>query len=245
VRLRRGPVGDSGRTSGGSQDPCADNRPQDLRFAPTLRDSGGLRRSRRLLLEYRPAQAPAQLPSRAPRVLGPFPRVAKSAAAQVPSCLVLDVRLPRIGGLEFQEQLACMGIRIPIVFITAHGDIPMTARAMKAGAVQFLTKPFQRDELLAAGQEGIERDRQARVVTTEREGLHARFASLSLRERDVMALVTAGLQNKQIAARLDLAEITVKVYRRRVMQKMWAASLPDLVRMATQIDESHRRRAQA
>ncbi len=167
-----------------------------------------------------------------------------SARAQVPSCLVLDVRLPRIGGLEFQEQLARMGIRIPIVFITAHGDIPMTARAMKAGAVQFLTKPFQRDELLAAVQEGIERDRRARVVTTEREGLHARFASLSLRERDVMTFVTAGLPNKQIAARLDLAEITVKVYRRRVMQKMRAASLPDLVRMATQIDESHQRRAQ-
>jgi len=160
----------------------------------------------------------------------------RATRADVPSCLVLDVRLPGVGGLEFQEQLARLSVRIPIVFITAHGDIPMTARAMKGGAVEFLTKPFQRDELLAAVREAIERDRIARAAAQELAILRAHFATLSGREREVMALVTAGLGNKQIAGQLGLAEITVKVHRRQVMRKMRAGSFAVLVRMAAQLE---------
>ena len=160
----------------------------------------------------------------------------RATRADVPSCLVLDVRLPGVGGLEFQEQLARLSVRIPIVFITAHGDIPMTARAMKGGAVEFLTKPFQRDELLAAVREAIERDRIARAALQELAILRAHFATLSGREREVMALVTAGLGNKQIAGQLGLAEITVKVHRRQVMRKMRAGSFAVLVRMAAQLE---------
>ena len=163
--------------------------------------------------------------------------------ADVPSCLVLDVRLPGLGGLEFQEQLAQSGLRIPIVFITAHGDIPMTARAMKAGAVEFLPKPFQMDELLAAVRQAVERDQEVRAATRERSGLRARFGALTGREREVMDLVTAGLGNKQIAARLGLAQITVKVHRRQVMHKMQAGSLAELVRMAAQLEPPQDERA--
>jgi FixJ family two-component response regulator len=159
-----------------------------------------------------------------------------ASRAEVPSCLVLDIRLPGVGGLEFQEDLARRGLRIPIVFITAHGDIPMTARAMKAGAVEFLTKPLQRDGLLAAVQEAIERDRRARASAQGLATLQARFATLSGREREVMALVTAGHGNKQIAAQLGIAEITVKVHRRQAMLKMRAGSLAELVRMAAQLE---------
>jgi FixJ family two-component response regulator len=155
----------------------------------------------------------------------------------VPSCLVLDIRLPGVGGLEFQQDLARRGVHLPIVFITAHGDIPMTARAMKAGAIAFLTKPLQRDELLAAVHEAIEHDRLARAAAQGLAGLRARFAALSSREREVMAFVTAGLGNKEIAAKLGLAEITIKVHRRQVMLKMRADSLAALVRMAAQLEE--------
>jgi FixJ family two-component response regulator len=154
---------------------------------------------------------------------------------EVPGCLVLDVRLPGRGGMEFQDDLAKEGIRIPIVFITGHGDIPMTSRAMKAGAVDFLTKPFQKKELHAAIQQAVEKDRIRRDEQAGLAGLQARYETLTGREREVMRLVVAGLMNKQAASELGLSEITVKVHRGRVMQKMEADSLADLVRMAERL----------
>jgi FixJ family two-component response regulator len=150
----------------------------------------------------------------------------------VASCLVLDVRLPGLSGLDFQTELARANIRIPIVFITGHGDIPMTVKAMKAGAVEFLTKPFREQDLLDAVRLGLERDRTRREGETILTDLRARFDALTSREQEVMALVTAGLMNKQIAADLGVSEITVKVHRGNVMRKMGAKSLADLVRMA-------------
>jgi FixJ family two-component response regulator len=153
----------------------------------------------------------------------------------LPGCLVLDVRLPGRSGLDFQRELAQTGIHLPIVFITGHGDIPMSVRAMKAGAIEFLTKPFHDQELLDAVQLGIERDRARRrdaAVVTE---LHDRFESLTPREREIMALVAAGRLNKQIAADLGVSDITVKVHRGQVMRKMGAKSLAELVRMADQL----------
>ncbi|MCK1643085.1 response regulator transcription factor [Bradyrhizobium sp. 157] len=149
-----------------------------------------------------------------------------------PSCLILDIRLPRLSGLDFQAELAKADIHIPIIFMTGHGDIPMTVRAMKAGAVDFLTKPFRDQDMLDAVTAAIERDRSSRNEANVLSELSALFATLTPRERQVMALVTSGLMNKQIAAEVGLAEITVKIHRGHIMRKMGAKSLPDLVRMA-------------
>ncbi len=159
----------------------------------------------------------------------------------VSSCLVLDVRLPGANGMEFQEQLRNAGIEIPIIFITAHGDIPMTSRAIKAGAVEFLTKPFQKDELLEAIRQGLERDRRQRSEQADFTGLRERFDKLTQREREVMELVVDGLLNKQVASRLGLSEVTVKIHRAHAMQKMEADSLADLVRMAERLKNFTRR----
>lgn len=147
------------------------------------------------------------------------------------SCLILDIRLPGISGLEFQRQLADLNIDIPIIFITAHGDIPMTVRAMKAGAVEFLTKPFRDQELLDAVQLALERDRARRQRDADLATLRERFASLAPREREVLPLLISGLLNKQIAAEIGIHEATVKVHRSQLMRKMGAGSLADLVRM--------------
>jgi FixJ family two-component response regulator len=149
-----------------------------------------------------------------------------------PSCLVLDVRLPGLGGLDFQAELAKADIRIPIVFITGHGDIPMSVRAMKAGAVEFLTKPFRDQELLDAVQLGLKRDSERLEAEKATADLRARFASLTPREKEVIARVTAGLMNKQIAGDMGVSEITVKVHRGNAMRKIGAKSLADLLKMA-------------
>ena len=156
----------------------------------------------------------------------------QSKPPNAPSCLILDIRLPRLSGLDFQAELAKADIRIPIIFMTGHGDIPMTVRAMKAGAVDFLTKPFRDQDMLDAVTAAIERDRNSRGEAKALSDLQALFATLTPRERQVMTLVTAGLMNKQIAAEIGLAEITVKIHRGHIMRKMGAKSLPDLVRMA-------------
>ncbi len=149
----------------------------------------------------------------------------------VPSCIVLDIRLPGISGLEFQRQLAKSDIQTPIIFITAHGDIPMTVRAMKAGAVEFLTKPFRDQDLLDAIHLALQRDRSRRQQETDLAELRERYESLSPREREVVSMVVTGMLNKQIAAHIGTAENTVKVHRSRAMEKMRASSLADLVKM--------------
>jgi len=155
-----------------------------------------------------------------------------------PSCLVLDVRLPGLSGLDFQRELAARNIRIPIVFITGHGDIPMSVRAMKAGAVEFLTKPFRDQDLLDAIRVALERDRARRQQENETTELQQRFESLTPREREVISLVASGMLNKQIAGQLGTAENTVKVQRSRAMEKMHAQSLADLVKMIQKLKGS-------
>jgi FixJ family two-component response regulator len=150
-----------------------------------------------------------------------------------PCCLVLDVRLPGLGGLDFQTELAKANIQVPIIFITGHGDIPMSVKAMKAGAIEFLTKPFRDQDLLDAVRLGLERDRARRADDAANSAIRERLATLTPREREVMTFVSAGLLNKQIASEMRLAEITVKLHRASIMRKMGAKSVADLVRMVT------------
>lgn len=158
-----------------------------------------------------------------------------SKLPNVPSCLVLDIRLPGISGLTLQHQLAKANIQIPIIFITAHGDIAMTVRAMKAGALEFLTKPFRDQDLLDAIQLALEKDRVRRQQEAELAALRERFESLTPREREVVALVVSGMLNKQIAAEIGIAENTVKTHRSRAMEKMQAQSVADLVKMVERL----------
>jgi FixJ family two-component response regulator len=156
----------------------------------------------------------------------------KRKLPDVPTCLVLDIRLPGISGLDFQAELARADIAIPIVFMTGYGDIPMTVKAMKAGAVEFLPKPFRDQDMLDAVQLALQRDRTKRQAERENAQIRASFESLTPREREVMVFVTAGLMNKQIAAEMGLAEVTVKLHRGNLMRKMNARSLAELARMA-------------
>jgi len=156
----------------------------------------------------------------------------RRGAPEQPSCLVLDVRLPGLSGLDFQAELTKADVRVPVIFITGHGDIPMTVRAMKAGAVEFLTKPFRDQELLDAVQRGLALDRARRDEQRPIAELQARFKTLTAREQEVISFVSVGLMNKQIAGALGVSEITVKVHRGNAMRKLGAKSLADLVRMA-------------
>ena len=156
----------------------------------------------------------------------------KRKLPDVPSCLVLDIRLPGISGLDFQAELAGADVRLPVIFMTGYGDIPMTVKAMKAGAFEFLPKPFRDQDMLDAVHRALERDRTRRQAERANAQLHTNFESLSPREREVMAFVTTGLMNKQIAAQLGLAEVTVKLHRRSLMEKMSARSVAELARTA-------------
>jgi len=173
------------------------------------------------------------------RSTGQVTRLYSSVAAfmdapppNAPGCLVLDIRMPGMSGLEFQQRLEELGVRLPVVFMTGHGDIPMSVRAMKAGAVDFLAKPFRDQDMLDAIAAALDRDRARRAEGGKLEMLKAAYATLSPRERQVMALVTAGRMNKQVAGELSLSEITVKIHRGAAMRKMGAKTLADLVRMA-------------
>src|SRR5246500_2126401 len=179
------------------------------------------------------------------RLFASVPDFLKSDCPDGPTCLVLDIRLPGRSGLDFQRELAAANIRLPIIFITGHGDIPMSVQAMKGGAIEFLTKPFRDQDLLDAIQVGIARDRALLEEDKAIAVLRERFETLTLRERQVMALVATGRLNKQIAGDIGISEITVKVHRGQVMRKMHASSLPDLARMADKLrlvpEKSHGR----
>jgi FixJ family two-component response regulator len=167
---------------------------------------------------------------------GTAPEFLRSKRPNLPGCMVLDVELPGLSGLDLQRELAAHGIKLPIIFITGYGDIPMSVRAMKAGATEFLTKPFRDQDLLDAIQQALERDRAARQHSREIAELRDRFDALTSREREVMSLVVAGWLNKQIGFELKISEITVKIHRGRVMNKMGAQSLADLVRMTERLE---------
>ena len=165
-------------------------------------------------------------------VFGSAPEMLRNKLPDVPSCLVLDIRLPGVSGLDFQTELTKANVRMPIIFMTGHGDIPMTVKAMKGGAVDFLTKPFRDQDILDAVVAAVERDRQRREADKIVANLQALLETLTSRERQILALVSSGLMNKQIAAELGLAEITVKIHRGHIMKKMGAKSLVDLVKKA-------------
>jgi FixJ family two-component response regulator len=170
------------------------------------------------------------------RLFGSTAELLQHKIPEAPCCLVLDIRLPGVSGLDFQTQLAKANMHVPIIMVTGHGDIPMSVRAMKAGAVDFLTKPFRDQDMLDAVAQAIERDRKRRDTERSLAELRGLFESLTIREREIMALVTTGLMNKQVAAELGLSEITVKIHRGHVMKKMGVRSLADLVRAAEALE---------
>ncbi|OKO76056.1 Nodulation protein W [Bradyrhizobium sp. AS23.2] len=172
------------------------------------------------------------------RIYGTTQEFLQSDCLEAHGCIVLDIRLPGISGLDFQEQLAGLGIRLPVILMTGHGDIPMSVRAMKAGAVDFLPKPFRDQDMIDAVTMAINRNRKQREKETQLLAIGDRYATLSPREREVMALVTAGRLNKQVADELGLSEVTVKIHRGAAMRKMRARSLADLVRMADALKET-------
>jgi FixJ family two-component response regulator len=198
-------------------------RPQEQTIVFIIDDDEGLREGLAALFSSVGLQT---------RLFASAPEFLQAKLPESPSCLVLDVRLPGLSGLEFQADLAKANIQIPIVFMTGHGDIPMTVRAMKAGAVEFLTKPFRDQDMLDAVQLAIERDRSRRKDESAIRQLKANFDTLTSRERQIMSLVVAGLMNKQIAGEVGLTEVTVKLHRGNVMRKMGAKSVAELVRMA-------------
>jgi FixJ family two-component response regulator len=166
------------------------------------------------------------------RVFGSTSELMRGELPNVPSCLVLDIRLPGVSGLEFQADMASAGIQLPIIFMTGHGDIPMSVQAMKAGAVDFLTKPFRHQDMIHAVHRALAADRKRRAELEVREGWQRLYGSLTAREREIMTLVTSGLKNKRIAAELGISEITVKIHRLHIMRKMRVQSIADLVRIA-------------